>query len=55
MMWEYRVIEDMPAMHGETLEARLNALGREGWELLAVHFREVGRAVTLFIFKRPLT
>jgi uncharacterized protein DUF4177 len=53
-MWEYRVVEDMPAMHEDALEERLNELGREGWELVAVHFREIGRAVTLYIFKRPV-
>jgi hypothetical protein len=50
--WEYRTVWD------QTDTTRLNALGRDGWELVAVHTAifngTTAREVGWLYFKRPL-
>lgn len=43
--WEYLVTEN-------AVESKLNRLGQEGWELVAVTFNDSGSSRT-FYFKRP--
>jgi len=51
--WEYRTVWD------QTDTTKLNALGRDGWELVAVHTAifngTTAREVGWLYFKRPLT
>ncbi len=54
--WEYRVQSFGGTLSGpkdEALESELNALGQEGWEVLAVRPHENSNKLTIF-FKRPL-
>jgi hypothetical protein len=56
-LWEYRVISLGGGLRGakdEDMEAELNALGEEGWEVVGLTSRENTQRVTL-IAKRPLT
>ena len=40
---------------GDTLDKRLNELGREGWELVSVEkISDVSHVVVNFYFKRPM-
>jgi|RhiMetdeSRZDD1v2_1073273.scaffolds.fasta_scaffold01570_7 hypothetical protein len=40
---------------GDTLDKRLNRLGREGWELVSVEkISDVSHVVVNFYFKRPI-
>ncbi len=55
--WEYRVVSFGGALRGakdEMMEAELNALGEEGWEVVGVANRE-GTYRIIMIAKRPLT
>jgi hypothetical protein len=55
--WEYRVVTFGGALRGpkdEELEAELNALGAEGWEVVGALPRENSNKVTV-VAKRPLT
>ncbi len=55
--WEYRVVSFGAALRGpkdEELEAELNALGEEGWEVVSALPRENSNKVTV-VAKRPLT
>ena len=51
--WEYRTVWD------QTDTTKLNAIGRDGWELVAVHARSYNGSSTKDVgwlyFKRPLT
>ncbi len=51
--WEYRTVWD------QTDTTKLNALGRDGWELVAVHTAifngSTAREVGWLYFKRPIT
>lgn len=51
--WEYRTVWD------QTDTAKLNALGRDGWELVSVHTASLngttGREVGWLFFKRPIS
>jgi len=49
--WEYRMIADRGRMHRVTAD-ELNALGREGWELIAIVPDPERESVTNFYFKR---
>lgn len=50
--WEYHILTDLGRM-GHVDEKKLNRLGRQGWELVAV-YREAPEAHTCYYFKRPL-
>jgi hypothetical protein len=50
--WEYTMLVDHGRM-GHVDENKLNRLGRQGWELVAV-FKESVDANTNYYFKRPL-
>ena len=55
--WEYRVLTLGAVFRGpkdEDIEATLNELGSEGWELVAATQREGTNKITL-IAKRPLS
>ncbi len=60
-MWEYRFIDsDEVARAGafksrsvEDIEAYFNALGREGWEIVALDFSDM-KTVFYGVAKRPL-
>ena len=68
--WEYRVVDLIKEtemerdrtrdalgrwLHASDLEAVVNKLGAEGWELVDVHFiLNAGEAVVVGFFKRPL-
>jgi hypothetical protein len=55
--WEYkRYISDVLEVADDSLEAKLNAFGRDGWELVASFDRERGgnSKEVFFIFKRPV-
>ncbi|MEW6567321.1 MAG: DUF4177 domain-containing protein [Chloroflexota bacterium] len=55
--WEYRVVSfggGLRSPKDEDLEAALNELGAEGWEVVGVTKRESSYRLTL-IAKRPLT
>ncbi len=55
--WEYRVISYGGALRGpkdEELEAELNALGADGWEVVSAIPRENTNKVTV-VARRPLT
>ena len=54
--WEYRVIAvgSVFGAKGEQIEARLNELGREGWEVIAVELPHNGGKL-LAVAKRPLS
>ena len=47
-MWEYKIAE-MMGMAGPSIEADLNALGAEGWELI-----EFSYATRIAVFKRKV-
>lgn len=53
--WEYRTLESlhhgMSLQWASTVDAKLNELGAEGWELVSVIQTE--SRSTSFIFKRP--
>jgi hypothetical protein len=49
--WEYKVLCPETWESGTEIQANLNALGREGWELAAA-FNESGES--LFILKRAV-
>jgi hypothetical protein len=53
--WEYRVISigGMWGAKGEQIEANLNALGLEGWEVIAVHVPQNGGKL-MAVAKRPV-
>lgn len=54
--WQYKVIHVKPNVWGsdkpEDLQAALNTLGREGWEMVSVA-RAWGTGTTLLYLKRP--
>jgi hypothetical protein len=55
--WEYRVVSYGGPFRGpkdDQVEAELNALGEEGWEVIGLTSRENTHRVTL-VAKRPLT
>lgn len=56
-LWEYRVIavgSTLRGAKGEQIEARLNELGLDGWEVIAVELpHNSGKLVV--IAKRPLS
>ncbi len=55
--WEYRVITFGKTLRGvkdEEMEAQLNALGEEGWEVVGLVSRE-GTYRIAVVAKRPLT
>lgn len=55
--WEYRVVSvggGLRSPKDEDLEATLNELGEQGWEVVGVTNRESSYKLTL-IAKRPLT
>lgn len=57
MLWEYKQISEYNLERlqaGYNMRANLNALGAEGWELVAVHLSSgnIG-ARPVYIFKRP--
>lgn len=47
--WEYRIVDRSPGEEPGAVEPELNALGEDGWELVAV----VPGATMRFYFKRP--
>ncbi len=51
--WTYKVIQQALGDGGRALEDALNALGRDGWELVNVHAGVSGEAMA--VLKRPLT
>jgi hypothetical protein len=56
MLWEYKVIAVgslLRGAKGEQIEARLNELGLEGWEVIAVELPHNGGKL-IAIAKRPL-
>jgi hypothetical protein len=55
-LWEYRVIGigSMWGAKGEQIEAKLNELGLEGWEVFATELPHNGGKL-LVIAKRPLS
>jgi hypothetical protein len=48
--WEYRVME-LPNFEGAKIQAALDELGADGWELTATYVTPA--AFNAFIFKRP--
>jgi hypothetical protein len=57
VQWEYRVVSYGGTFRGakdEQMEAELNALGEEGWEVVGLTNRENTYRITL-VAKRPLT
>lgn len=61
-IWEYRFIDSaevsksstFKAKTPEDIEAYFNALGREGWEIVALDFSD-SRSVFYGVAKRPLS
>ena len=55
-MWEYRVVAvgGVFGAKGAQIEAKLNELGREGWEVIAVELPHNGGKL-LAVAKRPLS
>ena len=55
-LWEYRVIAvgSVFGAKGEQIEAKLNELGLEGWEFIAVELPHNGGKL-LAVAKRPLS
>jgi hypothetical protein len=55
--WEYLVVEIQPMFgNGAQNAARLNSIGRQGWELVMVLQEQYGEAQQLtsfYLFKRP--
>ncbi len=61
LMWEYKFIDSENVAKGgtfkskttEDIEAYFNALGREGWEIVALDFSDI-KTVFYGVAKRPL-
>ena len=55
-LWEYRVVAvgGFLGAKGEQIEARLNELGLEGWEVIATELPHNGGKL-LVVAKRPLS
>ena len=55
--WQYKVEKMAPVIFSsikkEALEASLNSLGREGWELVSVTMPTAIAGITLYL-KRPI-
>jgi predicted Zn finger-like uncharacterized protein len=51
--WEYTILADRGRL-GRVDQGKLNEMGAQAWELVAVHKEEAEVSHTLFYFKRPL-
>lgn len=57
-LWEYRVLSVGSLWRGprqEELEAVLNELGAEGWEVITASWHDSGSGKVRIVAKRPLT